>query len=136
MSLANNLKTAMKHAGITAQRLAESLDINKSSVSQYLSDKNMPRKETLEKMAIILHVTVDYLLGGDPVIYESDDKKYRNVPIQVAAVRLGVGPQAVRLALKQGVAPFGFAIENGTKCMYHISEKKLNEYIGEEHDTN
>lgn len=132
MSFANNLKTAMKHADMTAQRLAESLEINKSSVSQYLSDKNIPRKETLEKIANILHVTVDYLVNGDPVIYEQETKRYRNVPIQVAAVRLGVGPQAVRQALKQGVAPFGFAIENGSKCMYHISEKKLDEYIGEE----
>ncbi len=57
----------------------------------------------------------------------SEDTK--NVSVEEAAKRLGKPAQFVRLALQQGTAPFGFAVHN-TRWSYHISLKKLNEYIG------
>lgn len=137
MTFAKNLEKAMKQADMTARELADALNINKSSVSQYLSDKNLPRTAVIKKMAQVLHVTVDYLKNGDPKIYEQEEaddlhRSYKNVPISVAALRLGISGQAVRVALKKGVVPFGFCIENGKRAMYHISQKKLDEYLGEQ----
>ena len=49
-----------------------------------------------------------------------------------AARRLGKSKQFIRIALQNGVAPFGFATKgSGDAYDYHISPKLLNEYIGE-----
>ena len=37
-----------------------------------------------------------------------------------------------RVALQMRTAPFGFAAKNKTVWSYHISPKKLKEYIGKE----
>jgi len=48
-----------------------------------------------------------------------------------AAKMLGKSRQFVRVALQRGIAPFGFAVKlSGERFSYHISPKKLNEYIG------
>ena len=51
--------------------------------------------------------------------------------ISKAAELLNVSEQFVRVALQMGTAPFGFAAKNKTVWSYHISPKKLTEYIGE-----
>lgn len=45
---------------------------------------------------------------------------------------LNKSPQFVRIGLQRGILPFGYAIKlTGDKYTYHISEKKVYEYIGE-----
>lgn len=46
-----------------------------------------------------------------------------------AAKRLGVSPQFIRIGLQQKRLPFGTAVKMSTRWSYHISEKKLYEYI-------
>ncbi len=53
----------------------------------------------------------------------------RNVSVAEAARRLGKPEQFVRVALQKERAPFGFAVKV-SKWTYHISPKKLDEYIG------
>ena len=46
---------------------------------------------------------------------------------------LNKSPQFVRIGLQRGILPFGYAIKlTGDKYTYHISEKKLYEYIEKE----
>jgi hypothetical protein len=66
-----------------------------------------------------------------------DAKVFKNVPIEKAADMLGKSQQFIRIALQKGVAPFGFAVQiSNKKWTYHISPKKLEEYIGTEKDVN
>lgn len=54
-----------------------------------------------------------------------------NVSIKEAARMLRKSEQFIRVGLQQGILPFGYAVKiNGSKYTYHISRKKLNEYIG------
>jgi hypothetical protein len=44
---------------------------------------------------------------------------------------LGKSRQFIRVSLQRGIAPFGFAVKlSGERFSYHISPKKLEEYIG------
>ena len=126
MSFANQLKQKMDEQNISQSELAARIGKGKSSVSQYLSGKNIPKREVQEKIAEVLDCTVDSLtsnLNGD--IYET-----KNVSVSECARRLGKSEQFVRVALQTGSVPFGFAVKNRTMYSYHISPKKLEEYIG------
>ena len=54
-----------------------------------------------------------------------------NVPVWKAAMLLDKSEEFIRVSLQMGTAPFGFAAKKKTKWSYHISPKKLTEYIGE-----
>jgi len=54
-----------------------------------------------------------------------------NVTIKEAAELLGKSQQFVRIGLQQSVLPFGYAIKMSGRYTYHISRKKLEEYLGE-----
>ena len=126
MSFSAQLKTAMMEREITVSELAKLVGTGKPSISQYLSGKNIPKVEKQERIAEVLGCTVEYLNG------EAEEEPiglYRLTPAQ-AAKRLGVNPQAVRVALQQGTAPYGYAWKAGSKWAFHISPKKLDEYIG------
>lgn len=47
-----------------------------------------------------------------------------------AAKRLGKSEQFVRIGLQRGIFPFGYAVKMSSRWCYHISESKLNEYLG------
>lgn len=129
MSFASNLKTAMDERRMTQSELSALSGIGKSSISQYLSGKNQPKNTVVQKLADALETTVEYLEGK----YESPDinPAFPNVPVEQAAKLLGKSKQFVRVALQRGIAPFGFAVKvSGEKWSYHISPRKLNEYIG------
>lgn len=131
MSFSQRLKQAMKERQMSQTELAAKINKGKSSVSQYLSGKNIPKIDVQEKMAEALDCTLEYL--NDKVPTDEPDG-VRNLPVEVAAKRLGVCPQSVRVALQQGKAPYGYAWMAKTKYQYHISPKKLDEYIGKEAD--
>ncbi len=45
---------------------------------------------------------------------------------------LDTSPQFVRMGLQQKRLPFGVAVQTSSEWTYHISQKLLEEYIGEE----
>ena len=55
----------------------------------------------------------------------------QNVSIHEAAKLLGKSQQFVREGLKSGILPIGTAVKMSSKWTYHVSRRKLNEYIGE-----
>lgn len=57
------LKELRKQAGITQQQLADKLGITKSVVSYYELSERTPSPDVLRDLAIIFHVSADYLLG-------------------------------------------------------------------------
>ena len=59
----NFIMEKRKSLGMTQQQLADKLRITKSVVSYYELQERYPSPEVLTKLALIFHVTTDYLLG-------------------------------------------------------------------------
>lgn len=59
------LNQTRKNKGITAQQMADSLCVNIRSYRAYESADRMPNLEMLVRIADILDVSIDYLLGRD-----------------------------------------------------------------------
>lgn len=131
MSFAKRLRIAMEEREITQVELAAAIGKGKSSVSQYLSGKNVPKKDVQMKIANVLNCTVEYLNDETPMNDFTSTGMFK-VPIGIAAKMLGKSDQFVRTALQAGTAPFGFASKTKTKWSYHISPIKLKDYVGEE----
>lgn len=60
-----NLKNARLRKGLSQVQLAEQLGIAKSTYSMYESGKREPNMQTIKKIADILDVSTDELLGMD-----------------------------------------------------------------------
>lgn len=123
MSFASQLKQVMTDKGVSQAELAARIGKGKSSVSQYLSGKNIPREDVQKKIAEVLGCDFSLVEIRDV----SDEPK--NVSVAECAKILGKSEQFVRVALQTGAAPFGIAVKNKTRYDYHISPKKLNEYV-------
>ena len=128
MSFAKQLKLALAKKEMTQAELSDRIGKGRSSVSQYLAGKNIPKEDVQQQIAEVLDCTVEFLNGETPIEEASEDT--RNVSVAECARRLGKSEQFVRIALQTGVFPFGFAVRMSSKYSYHISSKKLAEYIG------
>ena len=113
----------MTEQNISQKRLSELTGIGKSSISQYVSGSNEPSKSNREK--------IENVLGTFQQIEEMVEVVSTNVPIAIAAKKLGKSEQFVRVGLQRGVFDFGYAVQVSTKFTYHISPKKFAEYVGE-----
>lgn len=132
--LSKRMKQVMDEKGISQTELCAKTGIGKSSISQYLSGKNIPASFRLKQIADVLGVPVDWLIG---VMEENKEAEYyKNLTPEQAAKLMGVGTQCVRQGLKNSTLPFGWAIKMPSgKFRYYISLKKFTEYTGIEVDT-
>jgi transcriptional regulator with XRE-family HTH domain len=129
VSFAKNLKKAMNERNISQAELAKQIDKGKSSISQYLSGKNIPKDDVKQKIADVLDCTVEYL-DQDPE-KDGTGSGIRNISVAEAARRLGKSEQFIRVGLQNQRLPFGTAVFV-KRWSYHISPKLLDEYIGKE----
>lgn len=129
MSFASNLKSKLNEKELKPVDLAKGIGKHKSSISQYLSGSNIPQDKTKELIAQFLECTIEEL--DAEVDEEIEIESENNVPVWKAAKLLGKSEEFIRVSLQMGTAPFGFAAKNKSKWSYHISPKKLKEYIGE-----
>ncbi len=67
------LNATRKHKGYTALYMAEQLNMQIRSYRRYESGHCEPSLESLRKIADILEVSVDYLLGRDEFIKNWED---------------------------------------------------------------
>lgn len=58
-----NVKKELKEQGITQTMLAKTLNTGKSTLCEWLNGNNEPPMEQLLKIATVLNVSVDYLVG-------------------------------------------------------------------------
>jgi len=127
----------MQEKNLSQTDLSILTGIGKPSLSQYLSGKNTPHRKRIANLASALDVSIDRLTANVPVASTELPPIAcgQRITINEAAQRLGKSPQFVRVALQNGVAPFGFATKvSGDHYDYHISPKLLGEYIGEKAD--
>lgn len=52
--------------------------------------------------------------------------------VSEAAKLMKKSEQFIRIGLQRGILPFGYAVKMSSKWTYHISEKKIKEYLGSE----
>ena len=74
MNFSNNLKALRKEKKLKQADLAEILHLQRSTVGKWETGENYPSVEILDKLATILEVSTDDLLGRLPII----DKYKRN----------------------------------------------------------
>lgn len=65
MEFSQNLKMLRKQKGVTQQRLADILCVDKTSISKWENGFNYPNQNIQMMIADYFGVTVDYLLGRD-----------------------------------------------------------------------
>lgn len=65
--LSNNIKSLREDRGWTQDELAQRIHKSKMSVSNYESGNREPKNETIEALADVFNVSVDFLLGRSPV---------------------------------------------------------------------
>ena len=86
-----NFKESRQFAGYSQAKLAAALHVSQQSLSDYENGKTNPDLETLVKMAEILNVSVDYLLG------RTDDL---GTPIGISPSSFSTSPSEQELILK------------------------------------
>lgn len=128
MSYATKLKRALTERGMTQSELARKARVSASQMSLYVSGDSHPRPEAALRICEALEIAPEELHDEVPTVRDTSD---RNFPVAEAAKLLGISTLTLRLALRNGVVDFGFAVKgSGDEYIYHISPKKLHEYIG------
>lgn len=125
---AENLRKAMDTLGMSATELARATGIGNSAISQYLSGKNMPKRDKIEKFAEALRVPVAALVA-EP----EKEEEPRRMTVKRAARLMGVSEQFIRIGLQRELLPFGFALlsaPGGKRFEYYISPKQFQNYTG------
>ena len=74
-NFAERLKLALELRNIKATKLSELTNVNKSTISQYLSGEYEAKKERIELFAEVLNVNELWLRGYDLPMENEDDKE-------------------------------------------------------------
>lgn len=77
--LAARLKTLMERKGLSQAQLADRADVARSAMNQFLSGERKPSADALVKLADVLVVSADYLLGRTDDTTLADLLQHRNV---------------------------------------------------------
>lgn len=104
ISFAMRLKKLREQKKLNQTELANLLEVSNGSISKWERGDRQPDYETLEKIADIFNVTIDYLLGRSDFKYKSDDSQ----------MSFSTPQEALSFILKQEmVADFGgYDLEN------------------------
>ena len=57
------VKTLLKDAGLTQKALADALNLQPTTLCEWLNDHNEPPMQAIVDIAVYLDVSTDYLLG-------------------------------------------------------------------------
>lgn len=135
MSFNEKLKQAMQQLGINQAQLVGMTGIGKSSISQYISGKNVPTEERQKNIAVSLGLDPNYFVQDESVAKlvtstESSDSIPR-LDVQIAAKLLGMNHNTVRKGLQQGVFPWGYAVHTSeNRWSYFINAARFAEIEG------
>ena len=67
MSFSQRLKVARKNKGYTQEALSRLVNVERSSIGKYESTNIMPSPAVINRLAEVLEVSTDYLLGRAPI---------------------------------------------------------------------
>lgn len=129
MSFAKRMREAMARSKISQSELGELVGKGKSSISQYLSGKYLPRPEVQERIANALVCSVSWLNS------EEDEEEIKlssyTISVATAAKMIHCNPQSLRRGLQQNKYPYGRAYKGtGERWIYEISRYQFYKYYG------
>jgi transcriptional regulator with XRE-family HTH domain len=79
-TFSERFKALRKEKGLTQEKLAQHFYLNKSSISRYEKNQQMPETDALQSFADYFEVSIDYLLGRTDVrdghINKSEEEEY------------------------------------------------------------
>ena len=133
MSFSEQLKTAMATMQISQIELSERTGIGKSSISQYISGKNIPKETTKKKIAKALGCTVEFL---DGIADEKGEITIEKITVAQVAKLIKKNRQFVRDGIINGRLNIGSAVfrpsktGDGGKWSFHISLHLFEQYLG------
>lgn len=70
MKLGEKIKDARKQCGLSQEQLAEKMNVSRSAIAKWETDKGLPDLENLKMLSSFLNVSIDYLLDDGKVIEE------------------------------------------------------------------
>lgn len=85
MEFGDILKNLREKENLSREDLCSSLNLSYSALSKYETNIRFPDKDTLKKIALYFHVSIDYLLDFDT----SNGSTYRAIPI-IGRIRAGL----------------------------------------------
>ena len=98
------IKTLRIKHNYSQQRLADLLNVNKQTVSQYERGVRFPSKENLEALCDVFNVSSDYLIGRDdvsPVLLSEDElnliNNIRNTAANTSQGIVNLSPEHLEL---------------------------------------
>ena len=79
MDFSNGLKTYRKRKGMSQAQLSEALGVDRTTLTKWETGENIPSIEVLDKLASLLDISTDDLLGRAPIIdkYKRDECNVR-----------------------------------------------------------
>lgn len=131
MVFSEKLKKAMQDLSINQAQVVGLTGIGKSSISQYLSGKNVPTQERQKSIAVSLGLETDYFEQEDePVLklVKSNNAVIPQLKVLDAAKLMRKNQNTIRKGLQQGRFDWGYAIrtsENGWS--YFINARRFAE---------
>lgn len=136
MVFSEKLKKAMHDLEINQKQLVGLTGIGKSSISQYLSGKNVPTEERQRNIAVSLGLDSDYFSQEEvktivkPKV-SSNGEPIKKMDVEEAAKLLSMNHNTVRKGLQQGVFPWGYAIHTSdNRWVYFINARRFAEIEG------
>lgn len=136
MRFAEKLRNAMQELDLNQVQVCGLTGKSKSSISQYLSGKQIPSEKVQSRIATALGLSSDYFMKSDEKVFvlpASDvrDKVIPKLDVEKAAELLQMNHVTVRKGLQQGVFPWGYAVHTSeNRWVYFINARRFAEIEG------
>lgn len=125
------LKQVMRELKINQSKLSAMTGIGKSSISQYLTGKNVPTEKRQRDIAECLGLTSNYFESEPTKAMVSVDSVIKKLLPEDAARLMGISKDAIRQGLRDGVFPWGYAVHTSEdRWTYFINAKRFAEIEG------
>lgn len=129
MTFAEKLREIMKEQNISQSDLSRLTGIGRSSISQYLSDRNIPTPQRQEEIAVALNLSEDYFTAEENAVKARISRaKVKRLTLTQAARIMGMSKETLGTAIEEGKYSWGQVLSGkGKKKIYYIQNLLLKE---------
>ena len=133
MKFSEKIKKVMQELNLNQLQLAGITGKSRASISQYLSDKQIPTIAAQQEMAVALGRDKDYFISQAQktslkLKQEPDSYMIQKLDVMTVSRLMGMNHVTVRKGLQQGVFPWGYAIHTSeNRWTYFINAKSFAE---------
>lgn len=129
VTFAEKLREVMKEQNISQSDLSRLTKIGRSSISQYLSDRNIPTPQRREEIAVALKLPEDYFTAEENAVKACISRaKVKRLTLTQAARIMGMSKETLGTAIEEGKYSWGQVLSGkGKKKIYYINGTKLSQ---------